>query len=84
MGSTKLAMYVKKIHRATGVAQSVKHLTLAEVTISWFVGSSPTLGSVLAAESLEPASDSLSPSLSLPFPHPCSVSLSLSHKMNKC
>ena len=48
----------------TWVAHSVKHLTLAEVMISQFVGSSPTLGSVLTAQSLEPALDSLSPSLS--------------------
>ena len=33
--------------------------------ISQFVGSSPTSGSVLTAQSLEPASDSLSPFLSL-------------------
>ncbi|VFV38580.1 Hypothetical predicted protein [Lynx pardinus] len=32
--------------------------------ISWFVGLSPMLGSVLAAQSLKPASDSVSPSLS--------------------
>ena len=34
--------------------------------ISWFVGSRPTMGSVLTALSLEPASDSVSPSLSAP------------------
>ena len=44
------------------VAQSVKCPTSAQVMISWFVSSSPTLGSVLTAQSLEPASDSLSPS----------------------
>ena len=37
-------------------AQSVKHLTLAEVTISWFVNLSPVSGSALTAWSLEPAS----------------------------
>ena len=46
------------------MAQSVKHLTSAQVMISRFVGSSPTSGSVLTAQSLEPTSDSASPSLS--------------------
>ena len=40
--------------------QSVKHLTLAQVMILWFMGSSPASGSVLTAQSLEPASDSVS------------------------
>ena len=62
------------------VAQLVKHPTLVQVMISRFVGLNPTLGSVLTARSLEPASDSVSPCLSLPFP--CSRSLSLS-KINK-
>ena len=48
------------------VAQSVKHLTFAQVTISWLLGSSPASGSVLTAQSQEPASDSVSPSLSGP------------------
>ena len=52
--------------RGTWVAQSVKCLTSAQVMISWFVGLSPMLGSVLTAQSLEPASDSVSPSLSAP------------------
>ena len=43
---------------------SVKHLTLAHVMISWFVGSSPMSGFVLTTQSLEPASDSVSPFLS--------------------
>ena len=43
------------------VAQSVKHPTSAQVMISWFVSSSPALGSVLTAQSLKPASDSVSP-----------------------
>ena len=58
------------------VAQSVKLLTLAQVMISRFMGSSPTSGSVLIAQTLEPALDTLSLSLSL--------SLSLTHsKLNK-
>ena len=52
------------LSRGTWVAQLVKQLTLAQVMISWFVGSSPVMGSVLTAQSLEPASDSVS--LSLP------------------
>ena len=53
------------------VAQLVKRpTTSAQVMISRFVGSSPASGSVLTARSLEPASDSLSPSLSAPSP-PC-------------
>ena len=48
------------------MAQSVKGPTLAQVMISQFVGSSPALGSVLTAQSLEPAWDSVSPSLSAP------------------
>ena len=47
-------------------AQSVKHQTSTQVMVSRFVGSSPTSGSVLTAQSLEPASDSVSPSLSVP------------------
>ena len=59
--------------RGAWVAQSVKRPTLAQVMISWFAGSSPALGSVLTARSLEPASDSVSSSLSVPL----SLSLSL-------
>ena len=48
------------------MAQSIKHPTLAQIIISRFVGSSPALGSVLTARSLDPASDSVSPPLSAP------------------
>ena len=44
-------------------AQSVERPTSAQIMISRFVGSSPVSGSVLTARSLEPASDSVSPSL---------------------
>ena len=47
--------------------QSVEHPTSAQAAISQFVGSSPASGSVLTAQGLEPASDSVSPSL-LPLP----------------
>ena len=48
------------------VAQSVKRLTSARVMISRSMSSSRTLGSVLTAQSLEPVSNSVSPSLSAP------------------
>ena len=48
------------------VAQLVKRPPLAQVMISRFVSSSPVSGSVLTAQSLELASDSVSPSLSAP------------------
>ena len=48
------------------MAQSVERQTSARVMISWFVGSSPVSGSALIAQSLESASDSVSPSLSAP------------------
>ena len=50
------------------MAQSVqlKRPTSAQVMISQFMGLSPAWGSVLTAQSLEPASDSVSPSLSAP------------------
>ena len=40
--------------------------TSTQVMISRFVDSSPVSGSALTAQSLEPASDSVSPSLSAP------------------
>ena len=58
------------------VAQSVKRLTSAQVTISRFVDSSPASGSVLTAQSLGPVSDSVSPSLSDPAPFMLCLSLS--------
>ena len=48
------------------MAQLVERPTSAQVMISQSVGLSPTSGSVLTAQSLEPASDSVSPSLSVP------------------
>ena len=46
--------------QGTWVAQLVKRPTLAQVMISQFVGSTPAWGFVLTAQSLEPASDSVS------------------------
>ena len=63
------------------MAQSVEHPTSAQVMISRSVSSSPMLGSVLTGQSLELASDSVSPSLPLTVPSPIHV-LSLS-KINK-
>ena len=54
--------------RGTWVAQSVRPPTSGQVMISRSVSSSPASGSVLTAQSLEPVSDSVSPSLSAPTP----------------
>ena len=48
------------------VAQSVKRPTSAQVMVLRSMSSSPASGSTLTAQSLEPASDSVSPSLSDP------------------
>ena len=58
------------------MAQSAKHLTMAQVMIPWFMGPRPVSGSVLTAQSLEPASDSGSLSLSAPLPVVFALSLS--------
>ena len=55
------------------VVQSVGRLASAQVMVSRFVGSSPVLGFVLTAQSLEPASDSVSPSLSTSPAHALSL-----------
>ena len=60
------------------MAQSVEHPTSAQVMISQLRSSSPTLGSVLTAQILEPASDSVSPSLSLCLSPTHALSLSVS------
>ena len=66
----------KKYLRGAWVAQSVKRLTSAQVMISRSVSSSPVSGSVLTAQNLEPASDSVSPSLSASPPFLLCLSLS--------
>ena len=59
------------------MAQSVKPPASAQVVISQFVSSSPAWGSVLTAQNLEAASDSVSPSLSDSPPiHALSLSVS--------
>ena len=70
----------KFLSEGTWVAQSVKRPTSAQVMISWFMSWSPASGSVLTAQSLEPALDSVSSSLSL-CPSPTrALSLSLKNK----
>ena len=59
-------------NKGTWVAQSVKHLTSAQVMISWFVSLSPASGSVLSARSRLWI---VCLPLSLPLPRSCSVSL---------
>ena len=70
----------RKCYRGAWVAQSVKRLTSAQVMILWLVSLSPTSGSVLTVQSLKPASDSVSPSLSAPSLLMLCLSLSLSQK----
>ena len=65
---------------ADWVAQSVERPTSAQVMISQSMGSSPASGSVLTAQSLEPVSDSVSPSLRPSPVHALSLSVP---KINK-
>ena len=76
--TTIFAIPKSKYRHAWGawVAPSIKRPTSAQIMISWFVGSSPALGSVLTAQSLEPALDSVSPSLSPSPAHAHLLSLS--------
>ena len=62
------------------MAQLVKCSSLAQVMTSWSVSLSPMSGSVLTAQSLEPASYSVSPSLSAPSQLAFCLSLFLSLK----
>ena len=55
-------------NRGPWVARLVKHPTSAQVMLLQLVSSSPVSGSVLTAQSLEPALDSMSPSLSAFLP----------------
>ena len=79
--SVHLYIHLEINFRGAWVAQSVKHPTSARVMISRSVSSSPASGSVLTAQSLEPVSDSVSPSLSDLPPFMLSVPVS---KINKC
>ena len=60
------------------MAQAVECPTSGQVMISQLVSSSPASGSVLTAQNLEPALDSVSPSLSAP--NPLAFCLCLSQK----
>ena len=73
---------LKKVSIGWGssVAQSVERPTSAQVMILQSVSSSPASGSVLTAQGLEPTSDSVSPTLSVPPLLPLCPSLS---KINK-
>ena len=62
------------------MAQSVKRPTPAQVMMSQSVTSSRAPGSVLTAQSLEPASDTVSPSLSATPLLTLGPSLSLKNK----
>ena len=75
-------MFKMQVQGGTRLAQSVGRPTLAQVIISWFVGLSPKLGSVLTTQSLEPVSDSVTSCLSAPplLMLCLSLSFSLSHK----
>ena len=73
--------HIKTLRRGIQVAQSVKRQTSAQVMISWFVSLSPTSGSVMTAQSLEPV---LGFCVSLSFSAPPLLMLCLSlSKMNK-
>ena len=72
--SATLAILLNLFLGGTWVAQSVKHPTSAQVMILQFLSLSPASGSVLTAQSLEPASDSVSPFLSAPLPPVLSLS----------
>ena len=72
-----------EILRDAWVAQLVEPLTSAQVMISQLVSSSPVSGSALTAQNLEPASDSVSPSLSAPPLLTLFLSLSLKKKTLK-
>ena len=67
--------YKEYLFRGSWVAQSVKQPTSAQVMISPLVSLSPASGSVLTAQSLETASDSVSPPLSAPPPLVLSLAL---------
>ena len=62
-GKKSGVLYLRGTWRGAWVARLVERPTSAQVMISRSVSSSPESGSVLTARSLEPVSDSVSPSL---------------------
>ena len=73
-------MHSRFCNRGAWVAQSVEHPSSAQVMILWSVGSSPKSDSVLTAQSLDPALDSVSHSLSLSLSAPPLLTLCLSQE----
>ena len=65
------------------MARLIKHPASTQVMILWLMSSSPASGSVLTARSLEPASDSVSPSLSAPPPFTLCLSLKNKYTLKK-
>ena len=63
LNSIQRYMLALKTFGGTWVSQLVKRPTSAQVMISQFVSSSPASGSVLTAQSVQPALDSVSFSL---------------------
>ena len=74
---------IRNSNRDTWVAQWIERPTSAQAMISRLVSSSPTSDSVMTAQSLEPASDSVSPSVSAPPPLALCLSLSQINKIIK-
>ena len=66
MQTLQAIIFRREASGGTWVVQLVERLTSAQVLILRFMGSSPIWGSVLTAQSLKAASDSVSPSLSAP------------------
>ena len=85
MGNSGGAALLNRSFWGAWAALPAKRPTGAQVTISRFVSSSPTLGSVLTARSLDGARFGFCvASLSLTLPHSYSVPVSLPlSKMNK-
>ena len=77
--TTKTQYFINQ-KRGARVAQLVEHPTSAQVMISTVHEFEPTLGSGLTAQSLDPALDSVSPSLSLCSSPTHALSLSLKNK----
>ena len=73
--SLSLSLSLIKKKRGGHLGGSVKHLPSAQVMILQFVSLGPASDSVLTAQNLEPALDSVSPSLSAPSPLVLSLSL---------
>ena len=72
--------FKRSVLKGSLVAQSVERPTSAQVMTSRFVSSSSASGSVPTAQGLEPAWDSVSPSVSAPARLTLCLSLSLSQK----